>query len=92
MAIIIALHNEAALDTCTQVCYDGVPGGECDCICQGRNHGVGFKIAVRHARWLWMFPDMLKGYKPKGKDPTMLYVHPAVLEPIRKILATFAKV
>jgi hypothetical protein len=35
---------------CDARCYDSRPATECDCICSGRNHGVGLRKALENVR------------------------------------------
>lgn len=48
MATLISQHNsDGCVGRCDAKCYNA-KGRECDCICGGKNHGVGLKQAVEN--------------------------------------------
>lgn len=61
MVLIWSSHGR-----CDARCYEA-EGGECDCICGGRNHGVGLKRAVENNREL--FREDLERLGAKVFDP-----------------------
>ncbi len=44
-------NSEGTVGRCDARCYEAV-GERCECICGGRNHGVGLKRAVEQMRQL----------------------------------------
>ena len=52
MATLIAVYNsEGCQGRCDARCYEAI-SSECDCICGGRNHGVGLDQAANNTREL----------------------------------------
>lgn len=52
MTILIAVYNsDGCVGRCDAKCYEAHEP-DCDCICQGRNHGAGLKRAVDNTREL----------------------------------------
>jgi hypothetical protein len=57
MTTLIAVYkSDGCVGRCDAKCYDAA-GPSCDCICGGRNHGVGRSQAVQNNREL--VPDEL---------------------------------
>lgn len=62
MSTLIAVYNsEGCVGRCDAKCYEAT-GGSCDCICGGRNHGVGRDTAVKNTQeiadsWLERFAE-----------------------------------
>lgn len=67
MATLIAAYNsEGCVGRCDAKCYDA-KGGACDCICGGKNHGVGRQRAVENTQemaeqWIDAY-NKIKGQK-----------------------------
>lgn len=57
MVTLISMHNsEGEVGRCDAKCY-GAEHDECDCVCQGRNHGAGRQAAEQNTAELaesWM--------------------------------------
>lgn len=50
MTTLIAVYNsDGCVGRCDAKCYNAV-GDKCDCICQGKNHGVGFEKAFEQTQ------------------------------------------
>jgi hypothetical protein len=50
---LISAHNsEGEIGRCDAKCYGAEPGGDCDCICVGRNHAAGQEAAIENTREL----------------------------------------
>lgn len=49
MFIIKAISHHGDVATCNEECYDA-QGGNCSCICGGRNHGIGLRQALLAAQ------------------------------------------
>lgn len=53
-AAVVVYNHDGVLGRCTVHCYDAPPGpchaGDCQCVCRGRNHGVGRTRAVHNWR------------------------------------------
>ena len=75
MTTLIAVYtSEGCVGRCDAKCYDAAEE-ECDCICQGRNHGAGKQQAVDNTRELaesWVDPAC-----QAGQDITGLELDPA---------------
>jgi hypothetical protein len=46
---LLSVSNSEGTRRCDARCYNAQHPG-CDCICQGRNHGVGLARAIEHTR------------------------------------------
>ena len=56
MATLIAVYNsEGCVGRCDSKCYDA-KHPDCDCICNGRNHGAGQQKAIENTR------EMVEGW------------------------------
>ncbi len=60
MTLISVYNSEGCVGRCDARCYGADRGGECDCVCGGRNHGKGEREALEntaaHAeRWVAEF-------------------------------------
>jgi hypothetical protein len=51
MATLITVGNSEGQRSCDAKCYDAT-GPQCDCVCGGRNHGVGIKKAQENTHEL----------------------------------------
>jgi hypothetical protein len=49
MVTLISFGNSEGQRRCDARCYDAT-GGECDCICAGKNHGAGLQLAEANTR------------------------------------------
>lgn len=49
MATIILTHAASGARSCDAACYNA-HGPRCNCICQGRNHGIGLPRALENNR------------------------------------------
>lgn len=49
MTTLLSVGNSEGTRRCDARCYDA-EGGQCDCVCGGKNHGVGLKRAVDNTR------------------------------------------
>jgi hypothetical protein len=47
--LIYASDGDQCIGKCDATCYNAT-GPDCDCICGGRNHGVGLKQATENTR------------------------------------------
>lgn len=62
MSTLIAVYNsDGCVGRCDAKCHDAKEPG-CDCICGGRNHGVGRERALENTRvyahaWLTTYAD-----------------------------------
>jgi hypothetical protein len=52
MATLITSGNSDGTRRCDARCYDA-KASTCDCLCGGRNHGVGFQLALEQTRRAW---------------------------------------
>lgn len=51
MTTLIAVYNsDGCVGRCDAKCYQAAGGGECHCICGGKNHGAGKAQAERNVR------------------------------------------
>ena len=66
--LIAAYDSDGCIGRCGAACYNA-KYPECDCICGGKNHGVGLKIATDNTRefaekwikdWTLLFPETSK--------------------------------
>ena len=68
MTTLIAVYtSEGCVGRCDAKCYDAAEE-ECDCICQGRNHGAGKQQAVDNTREL--AESWLEHARANGQDIT----------------------
>jgi hypothetical protein len=69
MATLIAVYNsDGCVGRCDAKCHEAAsPACECDCICGGRNHGVGEKKAVENTQQYC--EEMIDQWKQKHNDP-----------------------
>ena len=68
MTTLIAVYNsEGCQGRCDAKCYEAHEG-ECDCICGGRNHGVGQEQALDSTREL--AESWLERARASGQDIT----------------------
>ena len=66
MTTLIAVYtSEGCVGRCDAKCYDAAEE-ECDCICQGRNHGAGKQQAVDNTREL--AESWLEHARANGQD------------------------
>lgn len=49
MTLISSHNSDGETGRCDAKCYNAT-GGKCDCICGGKNHGVGLKKAQENTR------------------------------------------
>lgn len=50
MTTLLAVYtSDGCVGRCDAKCYDAA-GGECDCICGGKNHGAGRQLAMSNVR------------------------------------------
>lgn len=52
--------NPYGVQRCDARCYDSRPATQCDCICAGRNHGVGLRKALENVRTIFV-PILSRG-------------------------------
>jgi len=53
MTTLISAHNSSGcIGRCDAKCHEAT-GPECNCICGGKNHGVGAKKAIENATAEW---------------------------------------
>ena len=66
MTTLIAVHtSEGCVGRCDARCYDAAEL-ECDCICEGRNHGAGKQQAIDNTREL--AGSWLERARARGQD------------------------
>jgi len=56
MTTMIAVYSDRGAARCDARCYEAAEP-ECDCVCGGRNHGIGMSRAIENTRELaeeWM--------------------------------------
>jgi hypothetical protein len=46
MKLLTQKLDSGVMARCDARCYDAKAGGHCDCVCGGRNHGVGLAKAL----------------------------------------------
>ncbi len=51
MATLLTVGNSEGERRCDAKCYDA-EGGDCDCVCGGKNHGAGLQRALENTREL----------------------------------------
>jgi len=67
MTLISAHNSDGCIGRCDAKCHDATtPAHECDCICGGRNHGVGLKKAKENTNEL--AEELMNQYKKKHPD------------------------
>jgi len=75
MATLIAVYNrhEKLIGKCDARCYNGRPG-RCSCICGGRNHGIGLRLAAQRTidNAVWYHPGTSRPITP---GPYKIYRH-----------------
>jgi hypothetical protein len=83
MTTVLAVYNsDGCVGRCDAKCHDASTP-DCDCICGGRNHGVGHTRAVTNTRAMLVERadataqlDTLHGFAIRnGLDPATLQVH-----------------
>ena len=87
MTTVIAVYSkQGCIGRCDARCHEaGNP--ECDCICGGRNHGVGIEkaIANNHERVGLAPEDLSRFAELHGYDPGALKVYDTLHTPTKKI-------
>jgi predicted RNase H-like HicB family nuclease len=69
MTTLIAVYtSEGCVGRCDAKCYDAAEP-DCDCICQGRNHGAGKQQALDNTRDL--AESWLEHARANGQDITL---------------------
>lgn len=49
--LISAANSDGEYGRCDAKCYNA-QGGDCECVCGGRNHGAGLRKAIQNTREL----------------------------------------
>lgn len=50
--VIAAYNSDGCIGRCDSKCHDAMYP-DCDCICGGKNHGVGLKQAIQNNQDVW---------------------------------------
>ncbi len=67
MTLISAYNSDGSMGRCDAKCHNAfTPAHTCDCVCGGRNHGVGLKKAMENTKEY--VDEWMEAYKEKHPD------------------------
>jgi len=87
MTTVIAVYNsQGCVGRCDAQCHNAAKP-DCDCICGGRNHGVGPEQAIKNNRERvgLSMQDLERFAKHHGYNPKDLQVYDTAHTPLSKI-------